>query len=220
MNKTKQVKLAVLITGIIISLFLVMLFKTTGVTKSGKDKQPVITVTTQEKQVEKNKAVFQKKIDWLNQQDATLSLQLATTKTALEKVKKKSQLLQAQVYSLIDSRQLAVPDSLAVGRVCEVLQTKVVELVQSGNEKDSLYEATAFNLEQQLKNKDTVIAVQEEKYQSLNSSFEAGLLQQKLLTGQNTQYRKQLKRQKFKQKLVSAGIVILSAVIAYGFINN
>ena len=177
MHKTKQLKLAVLITGIIISLLLVSLFKTARITK-----QPIINVTTQQKQVEKNKAVWQIKINLLNKQGAALSSQLRITKTALERAKGKSQLLQVQLYNLIDGRQAATPDSVYHQQADEKVKTKLTELIQSGNENDSLYEAALFNLEEQVGNRDAVIATQEHKYQSLNASFETSLAQQKILT--------------------------------------
>jgi len=218
MNKTKRVKLSVLIIGIISSLLLVSVSKTVQIAVPGKSTLPLIAVKTQKKQADNNKAVFQKKIDALNRLGHTLSLQLTGTKAALEKAKKKNELLQVQVFSLANKRQDTATES--VSNECRTLKSKVVELILSGNKKDSLYDDVVINIEQQLKNKDTIIVIQEEKYQSLIASFQTSLVQQERLTDQNNQYRKQLKRQQRKQKLAAVGILIIAALTTHSLIRN
>jgi hypothetical protein len=172
----------------------------------------VNSVTTLEKKVLATEKLFFQKTDSLTMQERILSLQLSFTKSLLEKAKKKNLVLQTQVYGLIDKIALTKTDSSEVSEGCDSLAVKVVALIQNGNEKDSLYEVSAVTQQEQLKNKDSTIALHQHQYQSLKSSFDISQWQQKFLADQNSQYRKQYKRQKLKQKLLSLGVIVLSGL--------
>jgi hypothetical protein len=209
----------VLALGIIIGISFTNLFKGCG---SGS--VPDLTVNNVkpaaiEKEAVKAEEKYQLQIDSLNATSIALNKQLKVTTQTLTTVKKKSLVLQTQVYDLIDRGQ-GNTDSLQLINDCDSLKTKVVELIESGNEKDSLYEDANANLDKQLKNKDSTIQVKDTEYQSLKISFKESLSQQQILYDQNKGYQKQFKRQKVKSKLLSAAVLILSGVAANYFIHH
>ena len=209
-----------LVIGITIGFSFCYFFSGSGTPSIPSKPVADLSVKELENRVEKKEKLFQQKTDSLNVHEMILSLQLTATKSALEKVKKKNLVLQTQVFTLVDRIETAKADSLYGNTGCDSLQTKVVELIKSDNEKDSLYESTTVNLEEQIKNKDSLIAIHQQQYQSLKSSFDLGILQQKLLADQNSQYRKQVRRQKFKQKLLSFGMIVLSGITTSYLLNH
>ena len=164
-----------------------------------------------EKQVEKAEEKYQLQVDSLNATSIVLNKELKATTETLTTVKKKNLVLQTQVYDLID-RQGANTDPIQTMNDCDSLKTKVVALIESNNEKDSLYEDANANQEKQLKNKDSTIQIGAIQYQTLKTSFKESLSQQQVLFDQNKGYQKQFKRQKVKSKLLSAAVLILSGV--------
>lgn len=209
----------ILALGIIIGISFTNLFK-----GCGNGTVPIATVknvkpSAIEKQAEKAEEKYQLQIDSLNATSVALNKQLKVTTQTLTTVKKKNLVLQTQVYDLIDRGQ-GNTDSLQIINDCDSLKTKVVELIQSGNEKDSLYEDANANLDAQLKNKDSTIQVKDIEYQTLKTSFKESLSQQQILYDQNKGYQKQFKRQKVKSKLLSAALLIISGAAVNYLIHH
>jgi len=155
--------------------------------------------------------IFLRKIDSLNNHQLKLTSELNNTKTELSKSKRKNLFLQRQVYNLIDIEYNA--DTVELLANCDTLQQMVVELIENSNFKDSLYEASISNYEDQLKNKDSTIQEQQSLYSSTKNFLNQSLHERQLLEIQNKQLQKQLKRQKLKSKLATAGLLILSGVV-------
>ena len=199
----------ILALGIIIGISFTNLFKGCGNATIPAGTVKNVKPSAIEKQVEKAEEKYQLQIDSLNATSAVLNKQLKVTTQTLTTVKKKNLVLQTQVYDLIDRGQ-GNTDSIQIMNDCDSLKTKVVELIQSGNEKDSLYEDANANLDAQLKNKDSTIQVKDTEYQTLKTSFKESLSQQQILYDQNKGYQKQFKRQKVKSKLLSAALLIIS----------
>ena len=211
--------IVILALGIIIGICFSNLFK-----GCGNETLPAITVkhikpSAIEKQIEKTEEKYQLQIDSLNATSIALNKQLKTTTQTLTVIKKKNLVLQTQVYDLIDRGQDNT-DSLQIINDCDSLKTKVVALIQSGNEKDSLYEDVNVNLDAQLKNKDSAIQVKDTEYQTLKTSLKESLSQQQILFDQNKGYQKQFKRQKVKRKLLSAALLILSGAAVNYLIHH
>lgn len=162
------------------------------------------------KQVAKSEVSYARSYDSLKQQSSKLTVELTETKTALSKAKQRSHSLQVQVYSLID-RQIENGDlNLQTDNPCDSLITTVDYLMQSSLEKDSLYEAVTANLEGQIKNKDSTVALKDESYNGLKSAFNKSIEGQEQLLEQNKFLNKQVKKQKFKSKILSAALFIFS----------
>jgi len=180
--------------------------------------KPTVNTVTIKTNAEKSELKFQKKIDSLNKQQQALSIELTTTKTQLDKAKKKNIVLQNQVYTLLDKEYSK--DTVELLADCDSLKSSVVQLIENSNTKDSIYEAVLHNYESQLQNKDSTIQVQTLLYDSLKISFTESLFQQKELETQAKQLQKQFKRQKFKSKIATAAMFILSGILVNQIIQH
>lgn len=203
--------------GTTIGICLSVLFQGCGHDVNNVTDKPAIKPAVIQKQAQANEQHYQQKIDSLSASSLQLEKQLATTRVSLEKAKKKNTVLQTQIYDLLDKQPIDTIERLAD---CDSLAIKVCDLMTANHQKDSLQEVETTTLEQEIKNKDSTIATQQDAYQSLKQSFDQSIQEQQTLYEQNTQYKKQIKRQKFKSKLASIGLIILSGITANYLIHH
>ena len=158
-----------------------------------------------------------------------LSKNLKTTNQHLDKAKEKNFVLQMQVYDLIDSRKMIEGDGVdEINNIddvnafseCDTLQTIVLKLLENNKEKDSLYESVNTNLTNQIRNKDSTILMQENKYIDLRKSFDTSIVQQQILFDQNKSLVKQFKRQRIKRKFISVAAIVLAGISANYLIQH
>jgi hypothetical protein len=164
-------------------------------------------------------AHFQGKVDSLMQSNANLSRKVITSKTELQKAKQDNKVLFELVDTLLVHAATETDTATKLAQ-CDSLNATVQDLIVSTATKDSLYEDLAATLQAQVSNKDTVISTQQEQYNCLKLSFDKSLAQQDLLSGQNLLLTKQVKTHKIKNKLLSAGVFILSGIAAYQFLHH
>lgn len=164
-------------------------------------------------------ANFQGKVDSLMQSNANLSRKVITSKTELQKAKQDNKVLLELVDTLLVHAATETDTATKLAQ-CDSLNATVQDLIVSTATKDSLYEDLAATLQAQVSNKDTVISTQQEQYTCLKLSFDKSLAQQDLLSGQNLLLTKQVKTHKIKNKLLSAGVFILSGIAAYQFLHH
>lgn len=211
--------LMTLILGIIIGISFTKLFtgnsKEENLTTTAKNIKPFVL----QKTTVNEEFYFVQKIDSLNTNNKLLNKKLGGSRAALEVAKNKNLVLQTQLYDLIDNKN---------GSSCNLIQDsignrfkdKVIDLINENNYKDSLYENIDSTVTAQVRNKDSTIVLINNKYDSLKIYFNASLLQQQLLYDQNNQFKKQFRRQKIKNKILSAGILILSGATANYLIRH
>jgi hypothetical protein len=191
-----------------------------------------------QKQVVASEKKYEQQIDSLKQHGIDLSKNLKTTNQHLDKAKEKNFVLQMQVYDLIDSRKVNRVDKVdnaeiensvdEVDRIdklnafndCDSLQSTVLNLLENNKEKDSLYETVNANLFAQIRNKDSTILIQEDKYIDLRKSFDTSIVQQQILYDQNKSLVKQFKRQRIKRKFISVVAIVLSGITANYLIQH
>ena len=178
---------------------------------------PVVIQT----KVESGEVKYQQALDSLTKGSQKLALELKSSKLLLEKSKKKNLVLQTQVYDLIDQNiSIAWSDTAMRLSNCDSVKSKVEELITESNNKDSLYEVVNSNLEDQLKNKDSTIAVSDKKYINLKTAFDQSIEQGQLLVKENKQLSKSIRKQKVKSKLLSATLFVLTGVAANYLIQH
>jgi hypothetical protein len=184
--------------------------------------KPLPKITAElKKEVAKSEISYSKAVDSLKVQGVKLLSDLSDTKKELSRVKQKNYSLQLTVYDLIDKQSQAKK----VGGVennngGDSLIVTVEELMQSSSEKDSLYERTTVNLEDQLKNKDSTITLKEKQYGDIKSAFTKSIETSNEVSAQNKLLTKQVKRQKFKSKVLSAAILILTGAATNYLIHH
>ena len=159
------------------------------------------------------------KLDSLQKTNEVLAKQAATTKTALQKAKYDNRVLQ-QLVDTIAAHENTASDTAEKLAACDSLEAAVVSLSAASDQKDSLYDELVNGLRQEVSNKDSTVAVQEEAYRMIRMSFENSLARQELLSGENTLLQKQLKQCTLKNKALSAGVFVLSGIAVYSLLKH
>lgn len=182
---------------------------------------PVPAPKELKKEIVQAETGYAKSFDTLKKKSDKLYLELTATKSELQKAKQRSIALQLQVYSLLDSRfEKQQADTTTAITPCDTLARTVVELMQANAQKDTLYEQVTDNLEGQVRNKDTALALKDAQYADLKTVFEKSIESQQLLTDQNKQLNKQYKKQKVKSGFLSAILFAISGAAATYFIHH
>ncbi len=206
--------------GLLLGIFLGFVYCTSSL---GNNQPSVLVPSPKElkKEVVQFETGYSKSFDTLKKESDNLRSELTDTKSQLQRAKQRSQVLQGQVYSLLDNRlERKQTDTIATTTSCDTLSTTVVELMQAAAQKDTLYEQVTSNLEEQLKNKDTTIALKDSQYTDLKTTFDKSVDSQQLLADQNKLLNKEYKRQKIKGKLLSAILFAVSGAAATYFIHH
>lgn len=207
-----------LVLGLIIGIGGTMMFG------NRKAAQPVIVTGMQTPADMKNTSVlveakFQERLDSLSQTNDNLTRKVSSSKTELQKAKQDNKVLLELVDTLL-AHSAQTTDTATRLAQCDSLGATVQELIVTTNLKDSLYEDMTSALQAQVSNKDSVISTQQERYNVLRLSFDQSLAQQDLLTAQHLGLEHKLKGFKIKNKLLSAGVFIISGIATYQFIHQ
>ena len=178
--------------------------------------KPVYTAALQSPADLKNNSVaveahFQSKVDSLVQTNVALGQKVGNTKSELQKAKQDNKVLLELVDTLL-AHAGSTTDTAAKLVQYDSLSVTVQDLIVSTNVRDSLYEDLAGTLQAQVSNRDSVIGTQQEQYTCLKLSFDKSLVQQDMLSIQNLSMEKQLKKMKVKNKLLSAGLFVLTGI--------
>jgi hypothetical protein len=202
-----------LIAGIIIGVCCTNIFSCNNVVLQPKITTQNTTVKAIETQVQQSTQHYQQSMDSLQIHNNTLIKQLTTTKQNLAIVKQKSIVLQTQLYDLIDAKKTSNDTSLTNNN-CVALENKVVALMQSNTVKDSVYDAVVTTLETQVQNKDSTLQVKDTFINKLQTAIDKSLTQQGFVSEQNKMYQLQFKRQKFRNKFLSVGVLVVCGLLA------
>ena len=186
--------------------------------------KPTYTATLQSPADLKNTSVlveahFQGRVDSLTRNNNVLAGKVGNTKAELQKAKQDNRVLLELVDTLLAHSANATDTAIKLAQ-CDSLNETVQDLIVSSNTRDSLYEDLTTTLQAQVNNKDSVIGTQQEQYGTLKLSFDKSLAQQDMLSIQNFSLEKQVKRHKIKNKLLSAGVFILSGIAAYQLLHH
>lgn len=155
------------------------------------------------------------------QKSSQLKQQLRQSETALKNAKEKNYRLQVQLYQAFEQADNRLADSTVAqllpppDNVLAMLDT----LAFAAAQKDSLYESIMANMQLQLDNKDSAIAVRDKHTGLLKQDFDISIASQQLLRDENHRLEKKVKRQRFAGKLKSAGLLILSGLALKSIIH-
>jgi hypothetical protein len=197
--------------GLLLGLFLSFMYSTVGklpvqVAKATAPKQL-------QAQVSNNEHLFIKKADSFQKKSVQLQHELILTKKELKTAKEKNASLHVAIYKLLD-KTADKPLEYSNEMNCDSLVVLVGDLMQTSVLKDSLYDDTVINLEQQVSNKDSTISVKERQYTELKAAFTRSIEGQEQLMAVNKLLTKEVKKQKTKSKLTSAALLIISGAAA------
>ncbi len=184
--------------------------------------QKAVTTEELKKQAADKEAAHQKQIAELENKNQQLQNELKTTKEQLSAVKSKARQRETTIKKIIEPKGLPAKELLAKAKPvnpvdsslspCDSLAREVNEYLLDNAVKDSLYESQISTLDSMVAVKDSVIKFKTELHSEWVDVFTKALDQQEILQKENQQLQKQFKRQKRKSKLVTVGLMILSAV--------
>jgi hypothetical protein len=205
------------ILGVAFGLFVSFMYCT--MLNETSPSKPLAKVTTElKKEVAKSEVIYLKAVDSLKTKTSKLQIELTDAKAELSKSKQKNYSLQLTIYDLIDKRaETKRFGNTDINSNCDSLIVTVEQLMQAFSEKDSLYETVTTNLEEQLKNKDSTISLKDKQNGEVKSAFEKSIENTNALFKQNKQLTKEVKRQKFKSKILHAALFVVTGV-ASGYI--
>ena len=97
---------------------------------------------------------------------------------------------------------------------CDSLANEVSQYLEENTLKDSLYETHISKLDSTISIKDSIIQLKNKMHIDLSNTVSKLLNDHETLLRENKALRKEFKRQKRKGKLVTVGLMILSATAA------
>jgi hypothetical protein len=162
---------------------------------------------------------YQDQMDSLAQTNFSLGKQVAHTRSELQKAKHDNGVLKDLVDTLIVHAGQATDTATKLAD-CDSMQTTIVSLLSSSGQQDSLYESLTNSLQAEVANKDSLTKVQQQAYSALQLSFDHSLMEQDRLSLQSLQLEKQLTKMKAKNKLLSAGLFIVSGIATYSLVRH
>jgi hypothetical protein len=202
------------VLGVAFGLFVSFMYCTIG--NDTPPSKPIAKITKElKKQVAKSEVNYTKSVDSLKHRSAKLQVELSDTKNELTKAKQKNYSLQLAVYDLVDKKLEDKKADANSDSSCDSLIVTVELLMESSSAKDSLYEKVTINLEEQIRNKDSTIEIREKQYSEVKSAFTKTIESANDLSAQNNLLAKQVKKQKFKSKILSAALFVLTGAANY-----
>lgn len=154
----------------------------------------------------------------LRSRNESLARQVNADKSALEQQRVNDRMLEEIVDTLI-AHTMTSTDTIVKLRDCDSLTVAAVQIMDSGHKKDSLCDNAIGTLERQVANKDSTISMQQRAYSTLRLSFENCIIHQDLAEGQFKLLERRNKGLAVKNKVLSAGVLLLTGVITYGIIK-
>ena len=211
-----------LILGILIGLLSWFLFDLSAselLTTSSPDNTETI-----KKEIAAKEALHQEKIIELENRNNELQEDLNTVKEQLASIKSQTKKRETTIKKILEPKGMSAKDLLAkVSHLvpldssssrCDSLANEVSEYIEENAEKDSLYETHISKLDSTISIKDSIIQLKNKMHIDLSNTLSKLLNDHETLLRENKALRKEFKRQKRKGKLVTVGLMILSATAA------
>jgi hypothetical protein len=229
-----KTSIALLLIGMAAGFCFSFLFNGCG-NDAGVTHERIVPVKDLKKEADSKEASYKEKITELENKNAELQQQLKTTKEQLVAIKSKTKQRENNIKKIItpDSyQQRGYPAKELLEKIkpaaiadtvlspCDSLVNEVSEYMQENAIKDSLYESQIGMQDSLMAGKDSVIEMKSRFHQDLQRLFDQSLAQLEVLVKENTQLRKQFKRQKFKSRLISIGVTVLSGLAANYLIHH
>lgn len=208
--------LSLLLLGFVIGFFSSFLF--TGGNKTVTSKSEVVAKPKElKKQADTIQENYQEQIANLQDQNLELQQNLEVSQGLLDQAKLVCKQKEQQIKKLTEpkgypaKRLLAKVDSSRPASNCDTLASLVVEYMAGNHRKDSLYEVQLIQMDSVVSIKDASIETNEKAYCDLKLLFNQSLTTQETLIKENKQLKRQFKRQRFKNKIITGGMMILTA---------
>ena len=208
--------LSLLLIGFILGLCSSLLFIGCDRTTASKT-NTVVSPKDLRRQADTIQENYQKQIDNLRYQNLELTQNLEVTQGWLNQAKDLCKQKERQIKKLTEPKGLpakellAKVDTIRGASNCDTLASLVVEYIADNHQKDSLYEVQLIQMDSVVVVKDKLIETNEKVYSNLNLLFDQSLSAQQSLIKENKLVKRQFKRQRIKSKVVTLGLIILTA---------
>jgi len=162
---------------------------------------------------------YDQRITTLTTQNSALKQEVADSKTALNRTKRRAALLESQLEEQVSTASVLTDTTDRLSNCDSIAQTAIA-LSASAAERDSLYTELTGALEQQVVNRDSTISIQQEQHNYLLSNYDRSISQQQLLLSENLQLHQDVKQRRVKNRILSAGLLLLSGTITYMVLHH
>jgi len=241
-----RTSLALLLLGFVAGFCTSFLFKGRG--KSSPPEIKASNSPKQLKKEANNIEIsYQKQIEALRDQNIELQRQLEVSRGLLQQAKREVKQKEVKIKKIIEppgsflAKDLLVKPPLALEPgsflkdvesppisnnqlskpcFCDSLAGEVMAYIEANHRKDSLYELQLIQFDSIVSTKDLVIETSFNAYSDLHLLFDKSLSDQTALQKENAQLKFQSKRQRFKNKLVTAGLMVMSGFAANYFLHR
>ena len=176
-------------------------------------------------------ADYKAKITDLENRNQLFQQELKTAKEQLTAIRIKTKQRETDIKKRIDpkgfsARELLNKVNLASATndsklsPCDSLTNEVSEYIRGNEVKDSLYESQLAILDSVIAVKDSVSVAKTKLHSELQILLNQSLQQQENLIQENNRFQKKIKRQKSRNRLITIGIMFLSATAAGYLLNH
>jgi len=206
--------------GLVIGLFISFTYYSNTV-ESYFSKKEVETPKELQAKVKMVEKVFDQKSDSFQKQNVSLQTALKATKKELNTAKEKVYSLHLTLYELLDQRyESAASSTEKDDATCDTLAHHVADLMQTSVEKDSLHDSALTNLEEQVNNRDSSIAIKDQQYREIKAAFTTSIESQEGLVKQNKLLDKKIRGQRLKSKLLSGALLVITGTATTIFLQR
>ena len=211
---------SLLVLGFVLGFLTTFLFKGCNGNKIPK-KEISIAPKVLKKQADTIQDNYLKQIASLQDQNLELQQDLEVTQGLLEQAKQVTKQKEIKIKKIIEPKGYSARELLekeddarqadAASSSCDSLVTEVIGYIEENHRKDSLYENQLTQMDSVVAVKDDLIQATEKAYTNLNLLFDQSVTAQQNLVKENKLLQRQFKRQRFKNRLATVGLMILSA---------
>lgn len=212
-----------LISGFILGFFTAFFFMP-GNPDTNTSRSSAATTKQLSKEVATIEKNYQNRIVVLQTRNSELQQKLTTTQSSLEQAKQSVKQKEGAVKKLAQANNtLKRKRSIENYNIpffdeppcnCDSLKIEVVEYINENHRKDSLYEIQLSTMDSVVVVKDSIVHTTEGLYNSLHQIYDKAIAAQQVLQNENHVLKKKEKRRKVKNKIITAGLMILTGTAA------
>jgi len=159
-----------------------------------------------------NEGMFIEKNNTLKTHLAFVNLKLSKAKSALSQTQNRVELLLSRMQEKVDTSNFVL--------VCDTLQNEYSTLKNQLLEEENCYEETIKTFKEQMATKETELLISNQNYDELKQTTIDNLNRERLLTEQLKTALKVQKRKNIQNKILSAGVFILTGIATTFLISN
>lgn len=177
-------------------------------------KESKIATQEMKQQVSSIEASYQEQIRYWIGKNMVLQNRIQQTDLELERSRMKEKSMQGKILSLI-SESNTMTDTFSIVSNCDTLKERITEFIAETNIKDSLCNAEITDLKTVILNQDSAMVVCQSSFTMLKQVTDSSFALQTRLTDELNRANKQLRKERRKSKLLTAGIMILSGTTTF-----